>query len=291
MLVHFAASRARCHGRRRGLAPPGLSRGQEVGKARLRWPTSVLESAEMRPRFGATDSARATSDAQTTTSPRRPLRWPSLVGFTAFFTAAVGAGVLVGRCSATAPESPARTTVVRPSPSVIVAVRQLARLEGAVFSIERIIDVREKQSRFFDLLKTEDALLLVAAGEVTAGVDLGELRPDDVLVDDERRQAIVRLPRAVILSRRIDNQRTYVHTRRTDAWAVRQEHLETRARQEAERTLEEAALGGGILAQAEESVARTVDTLLRSLGYERVEVRFRDAEPSMPERPSPAPRR
>src|SRR5690606_10202328 len=134
MLVHFAASRARCHGRRRGLAPwpPGLSRGQEGGKARLRWPTSVLESAEMRPRFGATDSARATSDAQTTTSPRRPLRWPSLVGFTAFFTAAVGAGVLVGRCSATAPESPARTTVVRPSPSVIVAVRQLARLEGAV---------------------------------------------------------------------------------------------------------------------------------------------------------------
>lgn len=243
----------------------------------------------MRPRFGATDSARG--DAQTTTSARRPLRWPSIVGAMAFFTAAVGVGLLVGRCSATAPDTPARTTVVRPSPSVIVAVQQLARLEGAVFSIERIIDVREKQSRFFNLLQTEDALLLVAAGEVTAGVDLGELRPDDVLIDDERRQAIVRLPRATILSRRLDNQRTYVHTRRTDAWAVRQEHLETRARQEAERTLEEAALSGGILAQAEESVGRTVDSLLRSLGYERVEVRFHDGEPSTPERPSPPQRR
>lgn len=174
---------------------------------------------------------------------------------------------------------------MRPSPDVITAVRDLARLEGTVFHIERVIDVREKQSRFFDLLQTEDALLLIAAGEVTAGVDLGQLGPGDVLTDAERRKVVIQLPRASILSRRLDNERTYVHTRRTDAWALRQEHLETRARQEAERTLEEAARKGGILQQAEESVGRTVESLLRSLGYEQVVIRFRDAGPAVPAAP------
>lgn len=195
-------------------------------------------------------------------------------------------GVLVGRCSSSAPPEPSRQIVVRPSPDVITAVRDLARLEGTVFHLERVIDVREKQSRFFNLLEAEDALLLVAAGDVSAGVDLSQLRPGDVLTDEERRKVVLTLPRAEILSRRLDNQRTYVHTRRTDTWAARQEHLETRARQEAERTLEDAAREGGILQRAEESVARTVESLLRSLGYEQVLIRFRDADPSAPSTPS-----
>jgi hypothetical protein len=194
-------------------------------------------------------------------------------------------GLWVGRCTADGSQKDSRQVVVRPSPDVITAVRDLARLEGTVFYIERVIDVREKQSRFFNLLETEDALLLVAAGEVTAGVDLGQLGPGDVLTDAERRKVVVQLPRASILSRRLDNQRTYVHTRRTDAWAPRQEHLETRARQEAERTLEEAARQGGILQNAEESVGRTVQSLLRSLGYEQVVIRFRDADSGVATQP------
>lgn len=249
----------------------------------------------MPPLFRATGKAQATGEQAGSTgregAPRRSGGWLPLAGVGMLCAVAALGGLVAGRCSASSPEAPSRTTIVRPSPSVITAVRQLARLEGAVFYIERIVDVKEKQSRFFDLLQTEDAILLVAAGEVTAGVDLGELRPGDVLVDEERRQAIVHLPRATVLSRRIDNQRTYVHTRRTDAWAVRQENLETRARQEAERTLEEAAVSGGILAQAEESVGRTVDSLLRSLGYERVEVRFREVDPSAPQGPDASERR
>lgn len=206
----------------------------------------------------------------------------TLGGAALLFAAAATAGLLVGRCEAEQPKAQPTVTEVRPSPNVILAVRHLARLEGAVFYLERVVDVKEKQSRFFDLLETEDAILLVAAGDVTAGVDLGALRPGDVITDEARQSVIITLPRATVSSRRIDNDRTYVHTRRTDTWAVRQEHLETRARQEAERTLEEAALNAGILRHAEESVGRTVESLLRSLGYQRVEVRFRDSEPSEP---------
>ena len=169
-------------------------------------------------------------------------------------------------------------TVLRPSPSVVVAVRELARLEGAVYSIERVVDLKEKQSRFFQLVQAEDAILLVASGEVTAGVDLAALAEGSVRIDPSRKKVSLTLPRATVFSRRLDNERTYVHTRKTDVWAKRQEDLESKARQEAERTLEEAAVRSGILPQAEKSVARTVESLLHSLGFTVVDVRFIDAE-------------
>lgn len=209
----------------------------------------------------------------------------TLGGAAVLLTIGAAAGLLVGRCGAETPTARPNVTEVRASPDVITAVRHLARLEGVVFYLERVVDVKEKQSRFFDLVQAEDAILLVAAGDVTAGVDLGALQPGDVITDPTREAVVITLPRATVFSRRIDNNRTYVHTRRTDTWAVRQEHLETRARQEAERTLEEAALQAGILKHAEESVGRTIESLLRSLGYRQVEIRFRDPGPDDPTSP------
>lgn len=181
--------------------------------------------------------------------------------------------VLVQRVGAPPPTP--TTTVVRASPSVVVAVRDLARLEGASFHMERVIDLRERQSRFFGLVQAEDAILLVAAGDVTAGVDLTELRTTDVVVDPTARTARIELPPARVLVTRLDSQRTYVHTRQTDTLAERRESLETRARQEAERTLEAAAVEAGLLGRAERSAERTVTSLVRSLGYQDVTVTTR----------------
>jgi hypothetical protein len=188
--------------------------------------------------------------------------------------ACAGVGILLGRSTASKEPSPTSTTVVEPSPSVVVALRDLARLEGVQFHIERVVDLREKQSRFFDLVQAEDAVLLVAAGDVTAGVDLSGLKEGAVFADRTAGRVTLVLPRATVTSSRLDNNRTYVHTRNTDVLAARRENLETKARQEAERTLQQAALEAGILAKAEDSVARTVESLLRSLGYQQIELRF-----------------
>jgi hypothetical protein len=75
-----------------------------------------------------------------------------------------------------------------------------------------------------------------------------------------------------VFSARLDNQRTYVHTRTTDVLARRSQTLETRARQEAERTLQQAALESGLLTRADRNAARTVESLVRSLGYTDVDV-------------------
>ena len=74
-------------------------------------------------------------------------------------------------------------TTIRPQPSVVIAVRELSRLETTTFHIERVIDLTEEQSRFWGWVKSKDAILLVAAADITAGVDLSKLRDEDVRAD------------------------------------------------------------------------------------------------------------
>jgi hypothetical protein len=185
--------------------------------------------------------------------------------------AALGLGVVLGRVWATAREP----IVVQSTPSVVVAVRALARLEGAEFRIDRVISLTDKQEHLFGLVKAKDAILLVASGSVVAGVDLSGLTDADVAVDSTRRKVRLRLPSSEILSSRLDADHTFVYQRDTDILAQRRETLETQARQEAERTLANAAAEGGIVARSDESVRRTVETLLRALGFSEVEIVLR----------------
>ena len=199
---------------------------------------------------------------------------PVAFGFLVLF--AVGMGLFIGRCSAPAPAAPASSvTVVRPTPAVLRAIRDLSRLESAEYHMERVVDLSEKQSRFFGMIEAEDAILLVASGDVVAGVDLSKIGEADVVIDAERKRARIRLPPPQILSSRLDNERTYVHTRKTDVLASRKESLEARARQEAERSIVDAAKEAGILERAKQNSRRTVEHLVRALGFSEVEVEFR----------------
>lgn len=216
-------------------------------------------------------------EAQAVPAPRRGLHIFAvlLVALAAFGGGAVatcGYHLLTPR---TAPAKPAVSTVVRGTSTVITAIRDLAVLQTSTYYVERVIDLKDKQSHMLGLIESEDAILLVAAGEVTAGVDLSTLRDGDVSFDPEGKVAYISLPAVSILSARLDNERTYVHTRKTDTLAQRAETLETRARQEAESTLREAAIEGGILERAHKNAVYTLETLLRGLGFTRVVITAR----------------
>jgi hypothetical protein len=175
------------------------------------------------------------------------------------------------------PPMTSSVTVVRPTPDVLVAVRDLARLESASFHMERVIDLSDKQSKMWGLISTEDAILLVAVAEVTAGIDLSKLTATDVVVDPARRTARINLPAPEVLHAALDNEKTYVHSRKTGTLADRHENLESRARKEAERTLVESAQQAGLLNRASDNARRTVEALVHSLGYDKVEVTVRSA--------------
>ena len=49
--------------------------------------------------------------------------------------------------------------------TVIVAIRNLAKLESVSFHMERVIDLKNRQSHLFGLLQADDAILLVAVHE------------------------------------------------------------------------------------------------------------------------------
>jgi len=211
---------------------------------------------------------------------RGPAGWAQTFGFVVaggLVLIALGLGALAGRLTAPSPPPPpSAVTVVRPTPDVVVAIRDLAELTSAEYHVERVVDLTEKQRVLFGLVEAEDAILLIAAGSVTAGVDLAQVKPEDVQVDPEAGRARIRLPPPKILRSRIDNERTYVHRRDTDLFAKRQEHLETQARREAERTITKAAEQAQILDRARDNARRSVESLVRSLGYSDVEVTYRD---------------
>lgn len=167
------------------------------------------------------------------------------------------------------------TTTVRPQPGVVLAVREMSRLETTTYHMERVIDLSEEQERFFGMVKTKDAILLVAAADISAGVDLSKLAEGDVRADPDTRTVKLTLPPPEILTTVLDNERTYVHTRDTDVLAVRKDDLESRARQEAEASLRDAALDAGILDRARAGAERAIEALLRSAGYETIEIRWR----------------
>lgn len=189
-------------------------------------------------------------------------------------------GVLVGALLAAAslwrrpaPE-PTIVTTTRPTPSVLLAVRDLARLEATEMHMERVIQMTDTQRVLFGMREATDSILLVAAADVIAGVDLSTLPDNAVVVDEATGAVTLTLPHAVIFSAHLDSARTFVHNRETDLLAERREDLESRARAEAERTLSAAALEAGIVTRAEVSVRRTLTSLVNALGHDQVTVNF-----------------
>lgn len=185
-------------------------------------------------------------------------------------------GVVGGACIAVLmrqepPTAPA--PVVRPSPSVITAVRDLSRLETTSFHVERVIELTDTQEHLFGLVQGDDSILLVAAADVIAGVDLASLDEHAIVVDEAQHAATITLPHATVLATVVDEEHTYVHARTTDLLAQRSDDLETLARREAQTSLEAAAVQGGILDRADRGACRTVEALVRSLGYTEVTVR------------------
>ncbi len=163
---------------------------------------------------------------------------------------------------------PQPTPTIYPSPSVVIEqVQALSRLETASYHVEKVITAESGQGPMGFLFG--DRLLLIAYGEVIAGVDLAYFGPDDVAIDAVEGTIFVRLPAAEIFVATLDNNRTYVYDRRTGVVGMNPQ-LETAARQEAERFILQAALEDGVLDAADDNARVFMRSLLLGLGFEHV---------------------
>jgi len=161
------------------------------------------------------------------------------------------------------------TSINVTSPAVVEKIRQLARLESVVYSLDKIVSGSRENAYIPDFL-VADKLLLVAHGEVIAGVDLSQLQPGDVYVSGDR--ATVRLPAAQVLTTRIDNARTRIYSRSTGLLVPADPNLESEVRLAAEQQITQAALTDGILDKARQNARASVSALLYGLGFHTVDV-------------------
>lgn len=207
--------------------------------------------------------------------PRTPSRQPGAVALGACVAVlVVTAAIVVGANSVAPAPSGARLEVSSPG-TVVLAVRELGRLDTAEAHLEKVIELTDVQQRLFGLVEAKDALLLVAVGEVVAGVDLAQIADGDVVIDPARHAATLRLARPTVVSARLDGARTHVWARTTDALARRREDLEGRARAEAEDAMKKGALEAGLLERARTGAERTLRALLAPLGYRDVTFEWR----------------
>lgn len=174
------------------------------------------------------------------------------------------------------PPTPSISTLsVRPSATLLVAIRDVARLETNELHLEKVIDLSDKQSQFFGLIEATDAILLVATGDVVVGVDLSKMEEGDVSVDPKSKVASITLPAPQIFSSHLDESKTYVYTRSTSMTARRSDHLETKARQEAVAAIERAARESDVMIRARGQAEKELRSLAMGLGASSVVVTWK----------------
>jgi hypothetical protein len=161
------------------------------------------------------------------------------------------------------------TPTIIPSPITIIRqIRNLSRLETASYTIEKVITAESGQDALGFLFG--DRLLLVAHGQVIAGVDLEKMREEDITVSADG-QVTIRLPAVEVFVVALDNQKSYVYDRETGLFGLNPT-LETAARQAAEQEILNAALSDGILDLANTNASNYIEHLVEALGFEDVVV-------------------
>jgi Protein of unknown function (DUF4230) len=160
-------------------------------------------------------------------------------------------------------------TEFRSQPSVVEKIRQLQRLETVAYTVDKVVE-GDRESLILPDFLAGDKLLLVAHGEVIAGVDLSGLQPSDVAISG--RSIRVHLPASQIFSARLDSAQTRVYSRMTGLLVSADQNLESEVRQKAEQQIREGAMIDGILNKATQNARTTIKSLLLSLGFESVEM-------------------
>ncbi len=170
------------------------------------------------------------------------------------------------------PGAPPASPAPSPTPVTVVdAVQAMGQLATVQYTIQAVLEETRERGDFWDWL-TRERLLLVAYGQVIAGVNLADVTPQDIRVEDE--QVSIALPPPIIISQRVDMERTYVYDYERGFigslippdpnWVI-----EVQGR--AEAVIVERAITDGILDKATTNAQVQLTALMYSLGFKKVE--------------------
>lgn len=153
--------------------------------------------------------------------------------------------------------------VLRDTANIVTRIQPLTQLVTMKYVIEKVVVFEDV--KWFG----ENRVILVAHGVVKAGVDLSQLKPEDIQIDG--RKVRLRLPPAKITDLYLDDHKTEIIDRSTGLLRQFDKTLEQQARRSALDHLKLAARSSGILKEAEERAQLQLAALFAQLGYDAAE--------------------
>jgi hypothetical protein len=232
--------------------------------------------------IGVVARARHRADAPAPESFRRrerPFPWRlAIIAGLIVLTIAVGPGWIRGLLPSF-PNPFAAETVDRSAPAVLQSIRDLREYRAASAEFQVLVDL-ERDTALPAAILGERTLFL-AAGTVDAGVDFSALGPDSVKVSADRRSAVITLPPPRLSQAELDLERSRVVSRKQGVLNEigllfsDERNTEREVYLLAEQKLSEAAAASPrLMPRAKANTRATLEALLRSLGFRRVNVRF-----------------
>lgn len=162
-------------------------------------------------------------------------------------------------------EKPARTTT---GPVVVEGIQELDQL-ATVRWTESVPVTRESGGDLIDRLFNGEKVLVIATGEVEAGVNLADIGKHDVSVKGDT--VTINLPEPEILSASLDEEETRVYDRDFSPLNIHpDDDLVEEARLLAVQRIKDAARENEILVTAEQNAEDSIRAFVITLGFERV---------------------
>jgi hypothetical protein len=214
--------------------------------------------------------------------PQRGFPWGVLAALVAVIVLLVGVRDWLPDLLPSIPNPFAEETVDRSRPAVLQSIRDLREYHASSGHFEVIVDLEKDTPLPAPILGTRT--LFVAVGDVDAVVDFGNLGGDAVDVDDERRSARITLPPPRLSEARLDLDESYVYDRQEGilneiGGLFNDESSERELYLLAEDKLDQAARDAPeIRRRAEDNTRAMLESLLRSLGFDRVTVVFEERD-------------
>ncbi|MFF8095299.1 DUF4230 domain-containing protein [Streptomyces sp. NPDC016675] len=167
----------------------------------------------------------------------------------------------------------------RSGPALLESIQDMSRYEAASGNFQVVVDL-EKDTKFLPDAIRGSRTLYVGAGTVGAYVDLGKVGEDDVTVDDDRTSATLRLPHAALGEPALDPDRSYAVSKqrglldRLGDLFSDNPNGEQAVQKLAARHIGDAAKDSELRVRAETNTTAMLRGLLRSLGFEKVQVTY-----------------
>jgi len=203
----------------------------------------------------------------------------AIMGVLVLVVAVAGLGGL--RLFPSFPNPFATRQVDRSQPVLLKAIEDLAVYKAASGSFQVVVDL-EESTRGIPLVIKGQRTLFVAGGTVDAEVDFSGLKEGAIKVSPDGQRVEITLPRARLTRARVDPDQSRVFSRerglldRLGSVLSDNPTSERELYRLAQAKMQAAAAQSDLASRAEQNTRAMLVSMLRSLGYREVTVRFRD---------------